>query len=290
MNFLEYGTVYSNANLRKYNTYRVESICDTLIEVSNQELLIKLVKKLIKNKIKYIILGNGSNVILEKEHYDEVFIINKVANYEIKDLVYVTSGYMIGQFINELFLSNIGGLEWASGIPGTIGGMIYNNAGAYKEEISSFVDRVHVLNLETLEEEFISRDDCLFKYRSSLFKENRKYLILGAYLNLKEVDPVEAKALINDRLRRRIESQPLEYPSAGSTFRNPDGDFAGRLIEASNLKNYHVNDAYVSDKHANFIINKEHASGKDITNLIDIIKNKVYEDSQVELHLEQEII
>lgn len=290
MNFLEYGTVYSNANLRKYNTYRVESTCDTLIEVSNQELLIKLVKELIKNKIKYIILGNGSNVILEKEHYDEVFIINKVANYEVKDLVYVTSGYMIGQFINEMFLSNIGGLEWASGIPGTIGGMIYNNAGAYKEEISSFVDRVHVLNLETLEEEFISRDDCLFKYRSSLFKENRKYLILGAYLNLKEVDPVEAKALINDRLRRRIESQPLEYPSAGSTFRNPDGDFAGRLIEASNLKNYHVNDAYVSDKHANFIINKEHASGKDITNLIDVIKNKVYEDSQVELHLEQEII
>lgn len=290
MNFLEYGTVYSNANLRKYNTYRVESICDTLIEVSNQELLIKLVKKLIKNKIKYIILGNGSNVILEKEHYDEVFIINKVANYEIKDLVYVTSGYMIGQFINELFLSNIGGLEWASGIPGTIGGMIYNNAGAYKEEISSFIERVHVLNLETLEEEFISRDDCLFKYRSSLFKENRKYLILGAYLKLKEVDPVEAKALINDRLRRRIESQPLEYPSAGSTFRNPDGDFAGRLIEASNLKNCHVNDAYVSDKHANFIINKEHASGNDITNLIDIIKNKVYEDSQVELHLEQEII
>ena len=197
---------------------------------------------------------------------------------------------MPGALINELYKDNLGGLEWASGIPGTMGGIIYNNAGAYNDEISNFVVSVKVLDKTDYNIKTLASDTCHFSYRNSVFKETNNYIILGATLKLKNIDVNEAKELILDRLMRRKASQPLEFPSAGSVFRNPEGDFAGRLVEINDFKNYHINDAYVSEKHANFIINKGNATGEDIVNLINEIQDKVKNNDDVKLYLEQEII
>ncbi len=289
MEFNKYGEVLEHISLKDYNTYKVDSLCKYFISINSIDNLVNFVNDY---HDKYFIIGNGSNIILKRENYDYPFIklefneINKLNDNEY----YVGAGVMPGALINELYKENLGGLEWASGIPGTIGGIIYNNAGAYNDEISNFVVSVKVLDKDDNQIKEINKEDCGFKYRDSIFKETNRYIILGATLKFKNVDVKEAKELILDRLTRRKASQPLEYPSAGSVFRNPEGDFAGRLVEVNEFKNYHINDAYVSEKHANFIINKGNASGADIVNLINEIKQKVKDNDNVELFLEQEII
>ena len=289
MSLNEYGTLEENYSLKNNNTYKVDSVCKYFLTINDLNLLQKFINDY---HDKYLIIGNGSNIILKNDYYDYPFI--KLAFNDILFLdnneVYVGASVMPGALINKLYDNNLGGLEWASGIPGTIGGIIYNNAGAYNDEISNFIVNVKVLDKNDHEIKEINNEDCKFSYRDSIFKETHNYIIIGATLKLKEIDPAESKALIKDRLERRMASQPLEYPSAGSVFRNPEGDYAGRLIETNDFKNYHINGAYVSDKHANFIINKDNASGDDIVNLINEIKNKVKTNDNVDLILEQEIV
>lgn len=289
MNLNNYGKVLSDVSLKNYNTYRVDSKVKNLLIIDNVDNLVKFFNDY---QGKFLIIGNGSNVIFKNDYYDYPFI--KLELNEIKLLgdnrVYVESGVMPGRLINELYQYNLGGLEWASGIPGTIGGIIYNNAGAYNEEISAFIEDVTCFDLNTKEIVKLSARDSNFKYRSSLYKDNKNLIIIGVTLILKDVDVNSSKELIADRLSRRKASQPLEYPSAGSVFRNPEGEFAGHLIEINNFKGYHINDAYVSEKHANFIINMGNASGSDIVKLINEIKEKVKKENNIDLILEQEII
>ena len=195
---------------------------------------------------------------------------------------------MLNKLSNEL--SNIGytGYEWACGIPGTIGGCVYNNAGAYKMSMSDLLISVTVLKGDEIIE--LSCDECNFGYRTSLFKERGEYIILSCKLKLLKGNLNEIKLLINDRSKRRIETQPLDYPSCGSVFRNPDSVPAGKLIEEVGLKGYSIGDAKVSEKHANFIINTGNATSDDIIKLINYIKKKVKEETNIELTLEQEII
>lgn len=276
-------------DLTKYNTYRVNSVCHALVFPKTIRELKSVLCVLKKNSIKYFILGNGSNVILPP-YYDGVVIkLNNFVDCDIRNNeVVVGSGYMLNKLSNEL--SNMGytGYEWASGIPGTIGGCIYNNAGAYKMSMSDLLISVTVLKDDEVIE--LSCDECNFGYRTSIFKESGEYIILSCKLKILKGNLDEIKSLINDRTKRRIETQPLDYPSCGSVFRNPDNVPAGKVIEEVGLKGYSIGDAMVSKKHANFIINTGNASSDDIIKLINYIKKKVKEETNIDLVLEQEII
>ncbi len=276
-----------NASLLNYNTYRLDTKCKLLVFPRDifefQEIMYIL------NGSKYFILGNGSNIILP-DYYDGVVIkLKYFNNYNIFDeYIEVDSGVMINKLSMELSKLGYKGFEWASGIPGTIGGCIYNNAGCYGSEISDNLIDVTVFCDNKIY--CLRKDELSFSYRNSTFKMNNKFVILKAKFKFEKGDPEELLDLIKVRTNKRIESQPLEYPSCGSVFRNPEGLIAGKLIDEANLKGKCVGGAMVSNKHANFIVNNGNATPEDIIKLINEIKNTIKKNYNIDLVLEQEII
>lgn len=276
-----------NASLLNYNTYRLDTKCKLLVFPRDifefQEIMYIL------NGSKYFILGNGSNIILP-DYYDGVVIkLKYFNNYNIFDeYIEADSGVMINKLSMELSKLGYKGFEWASGIPGTIGGCIYNNAGCYGSEISDNLIDVTVFCDNKIY--CLRKDELSFSYRNSTFKMNNKFVILKAKFKFEKGDPEELLDLIKVRTNKRIESQPLEYPSCGSVFRNPEGLIAGKLIDEANLKGKCVGGAMVSNKHANFIINNGNATPEDIIKLINEIKNTIKKNYNIDLALEQEII
>ena len=291
MDFLNNYECYFNASLKKYNTYRIDATCSGLVFVHSVNELIELINKLKDNNIDYIILGNGSNIILACDYYDKVIIkLDKLNNITFNDnIVKVESGYPLPKLSLEILKHNLTGLEFASGIPGLVGSSVAMNAGAYNKSMADVVKEITILD-ENLNIKVLKNNELKFRYRDSLLKENKKLIVLDVTLELEHGDILEAKELIETRRQRRISTQPLNYPSSGSVFRNPEGMHAGELIEKCNLKGYNINGAEVSEKHANFIINKDNCNGSDIINLINLIKDKVKEKYNIDLILEQEII
>jgi len=291
MKILENYEYYKECNIKKYNTYKLNVICKYLVFVKSIEELIDLIKYLKDNNVKYLILGNGSNVIFKDNYYDGVIIkLDKLNNLKIdKNEIYVEAGYSLMKLSREILNYGLSGLEFASGIPGLVGASIAMNAGAYNKDMASVVKEVLVIN-DRLELVTMNNKELEFEYRNSLLKKNKNYICVSATLSLEEGNKDECLELINERKERRKISQPLEYPSAGSVFRNPEGLYAGELIEKCGLKGYNINGAEVSLKHANFIINKDNCTGKDIIELINLIKIKVKEKYNIDLVLEQEII
>ena len=287
MTFKEFGEVFENYDLVNNNTYKVHSICNYYIIVDDVIKLTNLINYLNNQNIKYFVIGNGSNVILPSI-YDGVVIKLKFNSIEYLDnKVIVGSSYMLNKLAYETINNGLSGLEWASGIPGTIGASIYGNAGAYKDEISNYVEEIEVLENNKIK--IIKKSDITFSYRNTSLRK-RNLIILKATLILKQGNKEESLNLVKERLERRSATQPLDYPSAGSVFRNPEGLFAGKLIEDLNLKGKMVGDAKISEKHANFIINNGNATGEDIQKLIVLIMNEVKKEYQIDLILEQEII
>lgn len=291
MDFLNNYECYFNASLKKYNTYRIDATCKCLVFVHSVNELIELLKNLKDNNMDYIILGNGSNIILASDYYDKVIIkLDKLNNITFNDnIVKVESGYPLPKLSLEILKHNLTGLEFAAGIPGLVGSSVAMNAGAYNKSMADVVKEITILD-EDLNIRVLKNNELKFRYRDSLLKENKKLIVLEVTLELEHGDILEAKELIETRRQRRISTQPLNYPSSGSVFRNPEGMHAGELIEKCNLKGYNINGAEVSEKHANFIINKDNCKGSDIINLINLIKDKVKEKYNIDLILEQEII
>lgn len=289
----EYGNVEEHATLKNLNTYHIGGTAKYLISPNSINDLISILKILQKAKIKYFILGNGSNIILNDREYDGAIIrMNKLDGIEIHptlQMAYAEAGAMLPKLVQEAVDNSLMGLEFAAGIPGTIGGSIYGNAGAYNSCILDYVTSVTVLD-ENLEVKVLEHEQITYAYRTSMFKEKKNYIILAAKFYLKEGDKKSSLEIMEDRRNRRVASQPLEYPSAGSVFRNPEGDYAGRLIESCNLKGYHIGGAEVSEKHANFIINKNNATSQDVYQLINYVHDTVLEKTKVDLHIEQEFI
>lgn len=285
-----YGEVLENVSLKDYNTYRIGGKTRYLVKPYNIDSLKELLIYIKNNNLKYIIIGNGSNIILPDSDYDGVVILLSKLN-EIKineNTVNAFCGVSLTYFVNELVKNNLGGLESLSGIPGTLGGAIFNNAGCYGQTISDKLD--NVTYLENGEIKTINKEECNFSYRDSMFKQNKNFIILSAKFKLDYKNKEEMLNIIKENMIKRNTSQPLNYPNAGSVFRNPIGYSAGKLIEDAGLKNYHINGAYVSDKHANFIINKDNASSADIIELIEYIQKEISEKYNIKLKLEQEII
>ena len=289
-----HADVLENVSLNKYNTYHIGGLTKYLVSPLSINDLIETIKILDKNKIPYFILGNGSNVVLSSKKYEGAIIrLNNMAGIAIHpemNMVYAEAGVMFPKLVMDTVDKGLTGLEFAAGIPGTIGGSVYGNAGAYNSCIMDYIHSISVLNRETYEIEEIEHEDIEYSYRNTMFKGEHKYIILSAKFFLKSGEKSSSIAILEDRKRRRLESQPLEFPSAGSVFRNPEGDFAGRLIEACNLKGTAIGGAEVSEKHANFIINKNNATSEDVYELINLVHDTVLEKTTVDLIIEQEFI
>ena len=289
----KYADVEEHVSLKNLNTYRIDGKAKMLVSPNSVSDLVSVLNVLKENNQKYFILGGGSNIVLNDREYDGAVIrLNKLNGVEIHpelNMAYAEAGAMLPKLANESIEKGLTGLEFAAGIPGTIGGSIYGNAGAYNACIMDYVSSVTVLD-ENLEIKTIEHENIEYSYRTSMFKETKKYIILGAKFFLKEGEKQSSLDIIADRRRRRVESQPLEYPSAGSVFRNPEGDFAGRLIESCELKGFNIGGAEVSEKHANFIINKNNATGSDVYKLIKHVHQTVLDKTNVDLVIEQEFI
>ena len=274
----QFGELKENVNLKDYNTYNIGGKAKYLIKPYNIEALKGLIRYLKENSIKYFILGKGSNVILPDEDYDGVVILlSKLNHIEIKNnVVYAESGILLNNLINELMNNNLSGLENLYGIPGTLGGAIVQNVEAHKTQISDYLIDIKYLEDDKIKE--IRKEECNFVYRSSIFKKNKSKIVLSCTFSLQFKDKNEIKKQIEEIVKKRIATQPLEYPNAGSVFKNPESIPAGKLIEDNNLKGYHINGAYVSNKHANFIVNLDNATSKDIKDLIYYIKIKLNDE------------
>ena len=282
---------YEQANLKRYNTYRLETICKYLVFPKTKEELLELLKFLTTNQEKYLVLGNGSNVIFKNDYYDGTIInLNKLNNLTIKDnIIEVEAGYSLQKLALEVCNLGLSGLEFACGIPGHMGASIAMNAGAYNNSLAEIVESVELINND-FELITMKKEELMFSYRDSIFKKNKNYIIVSAKLKVKQGNKEEIIEKINKRRKKRLETQPLDMPSAGSVFRNPENLHAGALIEQANLKGYSINDAKVSEKHANFIVNNGHAKGSDIVKLIDKIQLDIKDKFNVDLILEQIII
>lgn len=287
---LKIGKILENVDIREYTTYKVGGKAKLLVFPNNLTDLILLLDYIKENNIKYKILGRGSNLIFDGD-YDGILIkLDNFDNIEISDsVITVGSGYSLIKLALKACKLGLSGLEFATGIPGSVGGAIYMNAGAYKTDMGYIVSEVKVLD-PNLEIKTLYNKDLNFHYRESFFQHNPNYVILEAKLILKKGNKDNIMEVVESRKQRRVLTQPLEYPSAGSVFRNPTNKFAGELIEDLGYKGKIEGGAMVSLKHANFIINHNNASSKDIIKLINDIKKDVKNKYNIELKCEQEIV
>ena len=237
--------------------------------------------------IEPIFVGNGSNLLVDDRGLDAFVIVTTpgLARCERDgERIIGGCGTVLAALANEAARASLTGLEFAHGIPGTLGGAVTMNAGAYDGEMRQVVEWVRVLN-ENGEVEVLSGEQCEFSYRHSLFS-NRNCLILAACLRLRQGDEEQIRARMAELMSRRKEKQPLEFPSAGSTFKRPEGYFAAALIDQCGLKGHAVGGAQVSPKHAGFVVNTGTATCQDILDLMDEVKASVYQATGVTLEPE----
>ena len=286
------GKISKDVFISKYTTYKVGGLVKAIIYPKNTEKLVLLCKLIKKYKVKHKILGNGSNLLFSDKTYNGVLIkldeFNKIEFFGNK--VTCGAGASLMKVAKESIKRGLAGLEFASGIPGTIGGAVYMNAGAYKSDMGYVTRAVKVLT-DDLRIITLTNEEMDFHYRSSFLQRHPNYLCLEAVIRLEKGNKNALEEVVKDRRERRLKSQPLNYPSAGSVFRNPENaDPAGKLIEDIGLKGLTKGGAEVSKVHANFIINKNNASAKDIHDLILFVKDAVKEHYGIDLRVEQEFV
>lgn len=281
------GAVLTDEPMKRHTTFRTGGACTCMASPSDAASLREVIKLLNKAETDYYILGNGSNLLVSDKGYDGVIISLKNFSdirLENEKSIYAEAGAMNSAIASFTRDNNLTGFEFAAGIPGSLGGAIIMNAGAYGGEMKMVVRQVQVL---TTDGEVIRLDEksMKFGYRTSALK-GKKFVVLGAVLDLEKGDSTEISRMMQELALKRKEKQPLEYPSAGSTFKRPEGYFAGKLIEDAGLRGYTVGGAQVSEKHCGFVINKDNASSSDIYRLICEVQEKVYENSGVKLEPE----
>lgn len=283
--------IEKDISLSTLTTYKTGGIAKLVVYPNNINNLKQLLKLIHKHNIKYFILGKGSNTLFSDKEFNGVIIkLDKLNNFEIKETeIYVESGMILSKLVQASIKNELTGLEFAIGIPGTIGGAIYMNAGAYGSKMSNIVKSVIVLD-EKLQIEEIPLEKLKFDYRYSIFQANKNLICVAANIKLEHGNHDEIASKIKENLLKRKNSQPLEYPSAGSVFRNHEGNYAGKIIEELGLKGKNIGGAEISTKHANFIINKNNASSSDILNLIKLVQKEVKDKYKIDLKLEQQLV
>ncbi len=282
---------YIDEDMSRHTTFRAGGKAKYFVTPKNTEDLRRVIAYVREQEIKYYVIGNGSNLLVRDAGFDGVIIKIGTAFDEIcLDGTVMTCG--AGAFVSKIAAvaceNSLSGLEFAAGIPGLVGGAIAMNAGAYGGEFKDIVQSVNLMDLEG-NEITLSGEEMEFEYRKSIVQK-KDYIVLGTVLKLQQGDRQEIADKMNGFLAARKEKQPLEYPSAGSTFKRPEGYFAGKLIMDAGLRGFAVGGACVSEKHCGFIINKNHATATDIENLIEKVSNIVYDKFKVRLETEVKII
>lgn len=274
--------------MSRHTSFKIGGKADVYIKVTNLSQLMKILKECDACKEKYILLGNGSNVLVPDEgiHGTVLRLDGDFRNISLIDdtTIYCGAGAALGSLCKFAQKCGLSGLEYAWGIPGTVGGAVFMNAGAYGGEMKDVVYSVsHITNSGDIGR--IEAADLGFGYRTSVYRKNG-CIITGAVFKLKKDDPEEIQNRMNDYMNRRSAKQPLEYPSAGSVFKRPEGAFAGALIEQCGLKGMTVGGAQVSEKHAGFIINKSKATANDVKQLVSEIQKTVEDETGYKLECE----
>ena len=278
--------------LKSHTTFKIGGNCIALIEPREISDIIEAVKICRENNIKFFVIGNGSNLLVPDEGYNGVIIKLKSEFSKIEvegDYLIVNSGAKLSEVYTVAYENSLTGFEFASGIPGTIGGAIYMNAGAYGGEMKDIVESVEVLDLDNFELRELKNEELEFSYRKSII-QRRNYIVTTIKLKLQKGNKEKINAVYEDLRERRNSKQPLNFGSAGSTFKRPEGHFASKLIEDAGLKGYHINDAWVSEKHSGFIVNKGNASFKEVMELIEYVQKVVFEKFGVKLETEVRIL
>ena len=276
--------------MSRHTTFRIGGNADVFVEISRDE-IVDVIKLCCSENVPYTVLGNGSNVLVGDKGIRGVTISigKRMSNITVvSDVIKAEAGALLSRAANFALNEKLSGMEFAAGIPGSVGGAVLMNAGAYGGEIKDILVSADVLTPEGVVKCYSCQDLDLSYRRSRIMDEGG--IVLSAEFRLTVGDYDSIKSLMQDFNSRRIEKQPLNYPSAGSTFKRPKGYFAGKLIEDSNLRGYKVGGAMVSEKHCGFVINYENASANDVRVLMEDVSKKVYEDSNVRLEPEVRFI
>ena len=276
--------------MKNHTTFRVGGPAKCFFMPANVDELVMVLEYCKSNNERYMILGNGSNVLFVDEGFDGMVIqiYSNMNTISLEDkLIYAQAGALLSKIAAMARDNSLSGMEFAAGIPGTLGGAVVMNAGAYGGEMKDIVEYVDVLE-NNGEVKRYSNEEMQFGYRHSVIDGDK--IVLGAALRLVPGNKDIINEKMNELKEARVSKQPLEYPSAGSTFKRPEGFFAGKLIQDSGLKGYKVGGAMVSEKHSGFVINYDNATAKDILTLMDDVRNVVYEKYKVMLEPEVKII
>lgn len=275
-----------NECMKNHTSFKIGGNADYFVNVCSLQQLKAVIKKVKELKMPYFILGKGSNLLVSDKGIEGAVIsllgLNEITVCD--DKIEVGAGANLGSVCLKACENGLTGLEFAYGIPGSIGGALYMNAGAYGGEMSQVVESALCID-ENGNEEIIDLTQMQLGYRTSAFKRNGK-IVVSVKLKLQKGKSEEIRSKMEDFLGRRKAKQPLEYPSAGSTFKRPEGYFAGALIEKNGLKGFSVGGAMVSEKHAGFVINYNNAKAEDVKQLIQEVKNRVLTADGVELEPE----
>ena len=265
-----------NISLAKYTTFRIGGQAKYFFIAKTKKDLILAIQEAKRKKLPFFILGNGSNILISDKGFDGLVI--KIQNSKFKILnskIIAGAGVHLGKLVNESAVKRLSGLEWAIGIPGTVGGAVYGNAGAFKKSMGDVVKEVEVYDTKNQEFKILKNKNCKFGYRDSIFKHNKNLIIVSATIKLKKGNKKEIKKKIKEYLNYKKKTQPLSFHSAGSIFKNSKNFSAAELIERCNLKGKKIGKAKISEKHANFIINLGGAKAEDVIKLINLIKKSV---------------
>ena len=274
--------------MKKHTTFRSGGEAELYINVLSSENLVELIKYLKEHNIEYSVLGRGSNVLVKDGGIDSVVIsTSMMKNLSVKDnIIEADAGVSLALIANEALKNELEGFEFASCIPGSLGGGVFMNAGAHGGELKDVLVDVTVFDGKDIK--VLLPDELDLSYRHSNVEE-KGYVVLSARIKLRKGDTEKIKNKMAENKEYRVNAQPME-PSAGSTFKRPEGYIAAKLIDDAGLKGFHVGDAYVSEKHAGFIVNKNKAKSRDILEVIDYVKKEVYNKYNVMLEEEVRII
>jgi len=290
LNHIENLSIKENVPLKDYTTMQVGGPADLFLTPKSEKALIKLIKLITNINKPYFVLGKGSNIIVGDKGYRGIIIytgsFNKIT-FNNNNII-AQSGSTLKDLADIAQRHSLAGMEFASGIPGSLGGAIYMNAGAYGGEMKDIIKKVLILN-NNGQKNMLKKNNLNLSYRNSIF-HNKKYIILNALIELHKADKIQINKKMQKLNKKRKNKQPLEYPSAGSFFKRPDNHYTGPLIEKANMKGYQIGGAKVSEKHAGFIINTGDATAKDIIKLIQKIQKEVYALSGVKLKPEPKFI
>lgn len=277
-----------NEPMSKHTSFKIGGNADVYIKVNNLSKLSTILKECQDSDVDYMLLGNGSNLLVSDDGIRDVVIrldgdFRKITLVD-DTTIFCGAGATLAYLCKFALNCGLSGLEFAWGIPGTVGGAVFMNAGAYDGEMKDVVHSVsHISPIGEIGR--IEKDNLIFGYRTSVYRSNNM-IITGVTLKLKKGNPDEIRAKMDDYMSRRSTKQPLEYPSAGSVFKRPEGNFAGALIEQCGLKGKTCGGAQVSEKHAGFIINKSNATAKDVRDLISEIQKTVSDKTGYNLECE----